>query len=584
MELEQLRQENTERVSLPDGENSTVGRTRSLFRRPAVAAALWYLAGLASLPLANVAFSREAGCWTGFLSSSFCRGHFSSSAPHQGNIEVWSSTEEDAWEDDYMGGDTVDRNTAVMSTECWPVNKYEVDCFHEDPLSFPGGYPITEKMLQRSIPYEGSSYLLHQAFRKGNQRGLLKVIIVGGSMTIGRMCSSPSGREGLECSWGGRLQQWFDQMFNGVPVQVTIKGIPACALNCHLAHITQTLPPEEEVDIVILDTAVNDANLKFYKNKVQNLRTDHEVFVNYVLSHMRNQPALLYVEGFISSFHTNIAEEHRKVTERYGVPMVSYRHAVWPDGVEEAEANQLWGVNEKGRGIPHPRWQTHQLFADVLVHYLQAEYARFCQKFSGSSPPRTPYYPGVVRRATEVCIDGYMSYMGVMGDSPFLPEQGGALSAQLGWAMGEDVEGKPGLLAYSGVTPGAEVTFRVTCSQGSSAYVGYLSSYEGMGAVEVLVDKKRPLPNGEQYVIDGLVTEDHVSVETYASIPMKAAKEAKAARQAGVRNGTVTARVTFRMHSLPPFRKMARGKDGQPLRSVELRGNQKFKILSLYCC
>ncbi|CAM9622032.1 unnamed protein product [Choristocarpus tenellus] len=147
--------------------------------------------------------------------------------------------------------------TLNLSYECWTG---DFDCYHQEPLPFPI-YPITPEMLRRSVPSEGSSFLLQEAFRKARITGVFNVVILGGSMTIGHGCISPAGLSGKRCAWGGRLQDWFDERLRDIHVKVMNMAIPGCALSCHLPHLSQTIPPNMDVDLIIADFAVNDSNL-----------------------------------------------------------------------------------------------------------------------------------------------------------------------------------------------------------------------------------------------------------------------------------------------------------------------------------
>lgn len=70
-----------------------------------------------------------------------------------------------------------------------------------------------------------------------------------------------------------------------------------------------------------------------------------------------------------------VEQVHGEVTERYGVPMASFRHAVWPDDGDSTTAEAIWGSEV------HPDWRVQQLLADVVVYYLEKSYARFCDMY-----------------------------------------------------------------------------------------------------------------------------------------------------------------------------------------------------------
>ncbi|CAM9766322.1 unnamed protein product [Choristocarpus tenellus] len=319
--------------------------------------------------------------------------------------------------------------------------------------------------------------------------------------------------------------------------------------------------------------------MQYYKQNTTKFLIDHEVFTDYVLNKIYSRPALIYVEGFEADFGVNVAELHSSITERYEVPMVSYRHAVYPNRSDPTDAIRLWG-NGGGpsKGTPHPGWETHQLFADVLIHYLQVEYVNFCSKFGGATH-RVPFLDGVTERAEQTCLQGHLTYMGVTGGSPFKPVFGSdgtgdnSNQEKNAWKLGEDVPGKPGLLVYGNNSPGASISFDMTCRTGSSVSVGYLGSYVGMGVVEVLVNGTSPNHDGSQYLIDGL-WDEHISVESYTFIPLHGG---------GVSGSTVNS-VTRAdgKHIDRPEYELA--KKAGAINTRKVRGSAKFKLLSLACC
>lgn len=104
---------------------------------------------------------------------------------------------------------------------CWETQGlHESDCFHAENLTTET-YPLTQEMLERaSSRYTTTGLSLNRAFQRARKRGVLKVVVVGGSVTYGHECVSPAGLKGVECAWPHRLQQWFDERVEDVPVEV----------------------------------------------------------------------------------------------------------------------------------------------------------------------------------------------------------------------------------------------------------------------------------------------------------------------------------------------------------------------------
>lgn len=107
-------------------------------------------------------------------------------------------------------------------TSCWEIGgPHELQCFHADPLLL-NDYPFTEEMLARSVNrYPTTDLSFHRAFQRARGRGVLKVVVLGGSVTYGHSCVTPGGQYNNECAWPNRLQQWFDERVHDFAVEVS---------------------------------------------------------------------------------------------------------------------------------------------------------------------------------------------------------------------------------------------------------------------------------------------------------------------------------------------------------------------------
>lgn len=107
---------------------------------------------------------------------------------------------------------------------CWKTDgRHELGCFHPDPLQFEA-YPLTDEMFVRSANrYPTSDLGMHRAFQRARDRGTLKVVVLGGSVTYGHQCVTPQRKKGNECAWPYRLQQWFDERVDDFDVEVSKK-------------------------------------------------------------------------------------------------------------------------------------------------------------------------------------------------------------------------------------------------------------------------------------------------------------------------------------------------------------------------
>ena len=108
-----------------------------------------------------------------------------------------------------------------VGQKCWDTSRsFELDCFHAEPLTL-DPFPLNAEMLARAIPYPTSDVTIHRAFQRARENGVLRVVVLGGSVTFGHQCSSPAGLSGTECAWPRRLEQWFEERIRDFKVKVS---------------------------------------------------------------------------------------------------------------------------------------------------------------------------------------------------------------------------------------------------------------------------------------------------------------------------------------------------------------------------
>jgi len=148
------------------------------------------------------------------------------------------------------------------------------------------------------------------------------------------------------------------------------------------------------------------------------------------------------------------------VAALYGLPIVSYRDAVWPERAgskQGAEAERYYNTSrgKHANANVHPVWQTHQLIADVMAYAWAAVERLMGQSYD---PQRDPV-PDMPRRAhfrdTEVeavfpCTGGWLTALGE-SQRDFEPVH----PAGAGWRFVSDVPRKEGWQFDAELSPGA---------------------------------------------------------------------------------------------------------------------------------
>ncbi|CAM9527033.1 unnamed protein product [Ectocarpus sp. 4 AP-2014] len=470
--------------------------------------------------------------------------------------------------------------------QCWETHGvFQRDCFHDETLTL-DPYPLTPEMFARAIRYSTSDLSSHRAFRRARGRGVLKVVVLGGSVTYGHDCSSPAGLKGNGCAWPHRVEQWFQEEYEDLDIEVTNASVPKYGVMQFLHKLLdKALPVDLEVDLIIVDFGVNDAIIEEFEYNVEYLRMAHELLIRYVRDTMFHSPALLYAESFIAPFRSlespwqseNMAEVHASVTQKHDIPMVSFRDAVWPHKEDYAAAEDIWGHSV------HPDWQVHQLMADVVAYYLQLSYARFLEVY-GPSPNPSPSERELQRfKGGMGCLANRRSSVLELGnylDAP-PPEE---LVSVTGWSVLK-LSGEAGLTGFrKEATDPAVATFDFVCDGGEGLLdMEYLVSYVGMGAVMVEIEagptagdlQDEGISNTSTVIVDGL-WDSHASVSSFETIPIPDA------------GGGGNVRVSLRILSAEEERSSSSSRlfdfKGDEDREKEVRGDRKFKLISLQCC
>jgi hypothetical protein len=90
----------------------------------------------------------------------------------------------------------------------------------------------------------------------------LTIVVIGGSVTLGHGCKSDvTGRTvpRRECCWVNHFTAWVRARYPAATITVRNKALSGCNSFFQLPQLSQTLPRDQPVDIVVLDMSSNDA-------------------------------------------------------------------------------------------------------------------------------------------------------------------------------------------------------------------------------------------------------------------------------------------------------------------------------------
>lgn len=533
--------------------------------------------------------------------------------------------------------------TRYATSECWGSGEFaqcsRIGCDHSSGSLGFESYPLTTEMLTRSVPYEGDTQRLHDIIRRSIAGEPLHVVVIGGSVTFGHAC-----KQGLstskECAWPARIETWLQKRFPHSRITVDNRAERACASTCQIGILPHTLPTNEAVDIVIVDLGINDAELSIQQKP---LKSGSETFRSFEASGfpagaveailrravgLQSKPAVIYMQTFevinggVDRGFYNVDDWYRPIVRPYGAHTLSYRDAVWPVFKNRtADVGKIFWAHgtEPGDGDgKHPGWRSHQLYADMLAHFLDNAYVAVCEKGHGHSAPTItaqemfrsaadpPLQPGTTYFEDIVLCSGLepstlyeaggQSTHGAVSIRSYLPQRPSLVHANSSgegvWRLFEDVTGKPGLIAYGLTSPHGVAEFTFKCRipnlpEKPWLAITYLRGYAGMGAVRIFGTNQNndTLPLESDLFIDALYTpwKASVSVTKYVEIDETFYDRGSLVMQDNASFANITA--SFQVLGPEDVANiMEIVKEGVDAWNLTTRAEWKFKIVRLSCC
>ena len=213
-----------------------------------------------------------------------------------------------------------------------------------------GDKPDEAAIFARSLVSMGDTARLQHVLAKARRGEPVSIAVIGGSITAGARASTEEHR------WGNVVAQWWRETFPNCKVTYTNAGIGATGSNlgCHRAA-SQLL--NHNPDLVGIEFGVNDPNEKICAETLEGL-------VRQVLA-MPNNPAVMLL-FLTNNAGQNAQEWHSKIGNQYGLPMVSFRDAIWP----EIAAKRMKWEDVEGDEI-HPNDRGHKYCADFFTAVIR---------------------------------------------------------------------------------------------------------------------------------------------------------------------------------------------------------------------
>ncbi len=196
----------------------------------------------------------------------------------------------------------------------------------------------------------GDPARIQQSFAKARRGEPVTVAVIGGSITAGARASAPAK------SYGSLVAAWWRQAFPKAEIRFVNAGIGATGSDYGALRAKRDLLVHQP-DFVVVEYAVNDPNVKESAETLEGL-------VRQILK-QPNRPAVVLL-FMMNNKGGNAQEWHSKVGAHYGLPMVSFRDALWP----EIEAGRLkWDTFIADE--VHPNDLGHECAAGLVISLLE---------------------------------------------------------------------------------------------------------------------------------------------------------------------------------------------------------------------
>lgn len=161
----------------------------------------------------------------------------------------------------------------------------------------------------------------------------------------------------LLCSWSHRLIRWLRAAYPNRKIDI-ISYAAGSTTSLYGMPIVQEVV--KELDLILMDYSCNDSGI--IHGGLDMLLIATESIIRAAIS---NNVAILYISEHMSINSPAPETAYETICERYEVPHLAYRRAVW-EKVKNNNQSIHWPTELSN---VHAPWPTHQLITDLVTSY-----------------------------------------------------------------------------------------------------------------------------------------------------------------------------------------------------------------------
>lgn len=246
------------------------------------------------------------------------------------------------------------RNSLLATLLALNLNVMTVQA--QQVISVANGPAVTETMREKAMISRGDPARLQAVLAKARRGEPLCVAAIGGSITAGGLQTKDPARRYVQ-----QVAKWFENTFPGLKVRFVNAGIGATNSGYGALRVQRDVIAHQP-DLVIVEYAVNDSTGSMMDDC-------YEGVLRQLLKSSENRAVIELF--FMHKDGTSAQAGQVELGRHYGLPMISFRDAVWP----ELQAGAIkWETIYAD--VVHPNDAGHDIASDLLRGFLASSLAQ----------------------------------------------------------------------------------------------------------------------------------------------------------------------------------------------------------------